>query len=190
MTGKSAKKGADAAEQESAALAEINKRLSEALARTEETEKKVNDVLDAAMRIQADFDNYRKRMQRENEEFKKYANESLISELLGVVDDLERALAHADAKSDLAIGVNAIRQNLMKILAAKGLSEIKADGKFNPNLHEALCTVPGEEDGNIAEVLLKGYRIGDRVLRCTKVKVTKKQKEEGQAEEGEQKCQG
>jgi len=179
MTGKSARKDAGKAD-DAATEKEAAERLAEA-------EKKASDNLDMAIRIQADFDNYRKRVQRENEEFRKYASVSVISEMLGVVDDLERALAHADRNSDLAIGVNAIRQNMMKILISKGLAEIPSDGKFDPNVHEALCTVPGDEDGNIAEVFLKGYRIGERVLRYAKVKVTKKQKEDGQTEEGEQK---
>jgi len=148
-------------------------------------EKKAADNLDMAMRIQADFDNYRKRTQKENEEFRKYAAESLISDMLGIIDDLERALSHADKDSDLAIGVNGIRCNLMRILGSKGLTEISTDGMFDPNIHEAFCTEPGDTDGNIVEVYQKGYRIGDRVLRYAKVKVTKRQ-----TEEGEQKCQG
>jgi len=179
MTGKSVKK--DAGEATGAAAEK------EAAERLAEAEKKAADNLDMAMRIQADFDNFRKRTLKENEEFRKYASESVISEMLGIVDDLERALAHADKDNGLTVGVNAIRQNLMKILVSKGLTEIPAEGKFDPNVHEALCTVPGEEDGNIAEVFLKGYRIGDRVLRYTKVKVTKKQIDNGRSKEGEQK---
>ena len=179
MTGRSVKKDAGEA---TGAVAE-----KEAAERLAEAEKKAADNLDMAMRIQADFDNFRKRTLKENEEFRKYASESVISEMLGIVDDLERALAHADKDNGLTVGVNAIRQNLMKILVSKGLTEIPAEGKFDPNVHEALCTVPGEEEGNIAEVFMKGYRIGDRVLRYAKVKVTKKQIDNGRSKEGEQK---
>ena len=168
MTGKSAKEDAKNAAEEKIAAAE----------------KKASDNLDMAIRIQADFDNYRKRTQRENEEFRKYSNESLISELLGIVDDLERALSHADKDSDLAKGVNGIRNNLMKIFESKGLIEIPTE-RFDPSVHEALCVEPGDTDWKITEVFQKGYRIGDRVLRYAKVKVTKKK-----TEEGEQKCQG
>jgi len=179
MTGRSVKKDAgDKAEE--AILAQVRADL-------EKAEKEAREIMELAKRIQADFDNFRKRVLKENEEFRKYASESVISEMLGIVDDLERALAHADKNDGLAIGVNAIRQNLMKILTSKGLTEIPAEGKFDPNVHEALCTVPGEEDGNIAEVFLKGYRIGDRVLRYAKVKVTKKQIDNGRSKEGEQK---
>jgi len=156
----------------------------EVMDRTAEAEKKAADNLELAMRIQADFDNYRKRMQRENEEFRRCASESMISDMLSIVDDLERALSHADKDDDLTKGINGIFQNMMRMLVSKGLTEIETDGKFDPSIHEALCAEPGESDGNIIEVYQKGYRIGDRVLRYAKVKVTRKQ-----TEEGEQKCQ-
>jgi molecular chaperone GrpE len=170
MTGKSAK--ADAGKK--AATDEI----------IAAAEKKAADNMDMAMRIQADFDNYRKRTQRDNEEFRRYAAESLISDMLGIMDDLERALSHADKDSDLAIGVSGIRNNLMRLFSSKGLAEIPTE-RFDPNVHEALCVEPGGTDGDITEVFQKGYRIGDRVLRYAKVKVTKRQ-----TDEGEQKCQG
>jgi molecular chaperone GrpE len=156
----------------------------EADAKIAEAERKAADNLEMAIRIQADFENYKKRAQRENEEFRKYASESLITEMLGIVDDLERALSHLPEGSDVATGVNAVFQNLMKVLMSKGLAEIRTDGRFDPSVHEALCAVPGEDEGGIAEVFQKGYRIGDRVLRYAKVKVIRKQ-----TEEGEQKCQ-
>ena len=114
MTGKSARKDAGKADDGAAEKA--------AAERLAEAEKKASDNLDMAIRIQADFDNYRKRTLRENEEFRKYASEAIISEMLGIVDDLERALAHADKDNGLTVGVNAIRQNMMKILASKGLT--------------------------------------------------------------------
>ena len=177
VTGRSAKEGPEKA----GPNADTAPAEEEALAAAE---KKAADNLDMAMRIQADFDNYRKRTQKENEEFRRYASESVISDMLDILDDLERALSHADKDSDLAAGVNAIYNNLMKLLGSKGLAEIPADGKFDPNVHEAFCVEPGDDDGIITAVFQKGYRIGDRVLRYAKVKVTKREKE------GEQKCQG
>jgi molecular chaperone GrpE len=174
VTGKSARKDAGDPADDGKASAEL-----------EAAEKKASDNLDMAMRIQADFDNYRKRIQRETEEFRKYAAETIISELLAIVDDLERALSHADANNEMTIGVNGIRNNLMKVLASKGLAEIPTE-RFDPNVHDALCIEYGDEDDGIAEVFQKGYKIGDRVLRYAKVRVTKKQTEE----EGVQKCQG
>ena len=175
MTGKSEKKEKKAAEQPDA-LEELQKKLDEA-------ESKAGEYLQMAQRLQADFDNFRKRTQRENEEFKAFATAGLISELLTIEDDLDRALDSAKEENDFVIGVRGIRQNLMKILESKGLTEIPTDGKFDPNCHEALCVVEADTDGDIAEVFQKGYRIGNKVLRYSKVKVTKKRSET--QEEGE-----
>jgi molecular chaperone GrpE len=151
-----------------------------------EAENKSGEYLQMAQRLQADFDNYRKRTKRENEEYKVFATADLMSELLGIVDDLDRALEHADGKNDFVTGVKGIRQNLMKILESKGLKEIATDGKFDPNFHEALCVEEGDTDGNIAQVFQKGYRIGDKVLRYSKVKVTRKtEKTEDKSAAGE-----
>ena len=175
MTAKSEKKEKKAAEQPDA-VAELQKKL-------EEAESKAGEYLQMAQRLQADFDNFRKRTQRENEEFKAFATAGLISELLTIEDDLDRALDSAKEENDFVIGVRGIRQNLMKILESKGLTEIPTDGKFDPNCHEALCVVEADTDGDIAEVFQKGYRIGNKVLRYSKVKVTKKRSET--QEEGE-----
>jgi len=176
VTGKSAK-------------ADLQRIREEADAKIAEAEKRASENLDIAKRIQADFDNFRKRTQRENEDFKRYATESFIADVLVIVDDLERALMHADAESDLAIGVNGTRSNLMRLLISKGLSEIPTDIAFDPNMHEAFGIQDGDDEGKIAEVFQKGYRIGDRILRYAKVKVIKRTAED-QTEEGEQKCQG
>ncbi|MBE6528159.1 MAG: nucleotide exchange factor GrpE [Thermoplasmata archaeon] len=139
-----------------------------------EAQEQAAKYLDMARRIQADFDNYRKRTQRENEEFRKYASAGIVTDLLNIVDDLDRALEHAKEDDDLAVGIKGVRTNLMKILESNGLQEIPADGKFDPNYHEALCTVDGDEDDQIAEVFQKGYTLNGKVIRFTKVKVTKK----------------
>ena len=175
MTGKSEKKEKKAAEQPDA-VEELQKKL-------EEAENKAAEYLQMAQRLQADFDNFRKRTQRENEEFKTFATAGLISELLTIEDDLDRALDNAKEENDFVIGVRGIRQNLMKVLESKGLTEIPTNGKFDPNCHEALCIVEADTDGDIAEVFQKGYRLGNKVLRYSKVKVTKKRSET--QEEGE-----
>lgn len=130
--------------------------------------------LDMARRLQADFDNYRKRAERDKEEYKTYACSSIVKDLLPIVDDLDRALASATEDSVLVQGVRGVRGNLMKVLEANGLKEMPAEGDFDPNLHEALCAVEGDEDGKIAEVYQKGYTLNGKVLRYAKVKVTKK----------------
>ena len=148
----------------------------------EESENKSGEYLQLAQRLQADYDNFRKRTQRENEEFRTFATAGLITDMLSIVDDLDRALEHADGENDFVIGVRGIRQNLMKALESKGLTDIPTDGKFDPNCHEALCVDDGDEDGDIAEVFQKGYRLGNKVLRYSKVKVTKKKQEEEKIE--------
>ena len=175
MTGKSEKKEKKTAEQP-AEVEELQKKV-------EEAENKAAKYLQMAQRLQADFDNFRKRTQRENEEFKTFATAGLISELLTIEDDLDRALDNAKEENEFVIGVRGIRQNLMKVLESKGLTEIPTDGKFDPNCHEALCIVEADTDGDIAEVFQKGYRLGNKVLRYSKVKVTKKRSET--QEEGE-----
>lgn len=130
--------------------------------------------LDMARRLQADFDNYRKRAERDKEEYKSYACASIVKDLLPIVDDLDRALASSTEDSVLVQGVRGVRANLVKVLEANGLKEMPMDGGFDPNYHEALCMVDGEEDGKIAEVYQKGYTLNGKVVRYAKVKVTRK----------------
>ncbi len=134
-----------------------------------EARQQADQYLDMARRLQADFDNYRKRTQRDAEENRKNACSSIVKDLLTVVDDLDRALASAGEDSVLVQGVRGVRSNLMKVLESNGLSEIPADGAFDPNYHEALCMVDGEEDGMVAEVCQKGYPLPGKVLRYPKV---------------------
>ena len=139
-----------------------------------EAEAKAEKYLDMARRLQADFDNYRKRTERDNAEFRKYACSSIIKDLLTVVDDLDRALGYVKEENDFVTGIRGVRANLMKVLEANGLQEIPAEGDFDPNFHEALCTVEGDEDDKVAEVFQKGYTLNGRVIRYSKVKVTRK----------------
>jgi len=150
----------------------------------EDAEAKAQEYLDMARRVQAEFENFRKRSMKENDEFKKFATADIAADILTVADDLERALAHADDGSELANGVKAIHSNLMKLLQSRGITEIDASGKFDPNCHEALCICEGENDNEITEVFQKGYRMDNRILRYSKVKVTKTKQQEG-----DEKCQ-
>ncbi|MCP9486809.1 MAG: nucleotide exchange factor GrpE [Gaiellaceae bacterium MAG52_C11] len=131
---------------------------------------------DSYLRLAADFDNYRKRVAREYVEVTARANERLLSELLPVLDDLERALeaAAAHEEAQLEEGVQLVHRSLAKLVERNGLSEIPADGAFDPHVHEALLSQPGEgaEPGTVLQVLQKGYRLGDRVLRPTRVIVS------------------
>lgn len=170
MTGKSEKKS------KSEEIQELKDQLAEA-------QNKADEYLDMARRLQADFENFRKRTEKENEEFRKYASADVLTELLNIADDMERALAHADEDSELTIGLKGIQHNIDKILQSRNVVEIPCDGKFDMNVHEAMCVQEGEKDGEITEVFQKGYKMGDKVLRYSKVVVTKAKKE------GEEKCQ-
>ena len=125
------------------------------------------------LRLAADFDNYRKRVAREQVELTRRANERLLNELLPVLDDLERALEaaaeHEEAK--LEEGVRLVHRSLLGLVERHGLSEIEADGAFDPHVHEALLAQPGEgaAEGSVLQVLQKGYRLGDKVLRPARV---------------------
>ncbi len=154
--------------------------------------EKADTYLSMAQRLQADFDNYRKRNERDIADSRKYANQGLISDLLTLVDDLERALANTEEDTEFVRGIKGIQQNLNKTLGTYGLEEIPTDCKFNTDLHEALCVQEADTDGDIAQVIQKGYRIHDRVLRYAKVIVTKKTEQPKTIDEentGEQKCQ-
>jgi len=137
--------------------------------------KQRDEYLDALQRLKAEFDNYRKRVAREQIELTTRANERLVGDLLPVLDDLERALeaatAHEEAK--LEEGVALVHRALADLLLRNGLVEIETDGMFDPHTQEALLSQPSEADeGAVIQVLQKGYRLGDRVLRPARVIVS------------------
>jgi molecular chaperone GrpE len=138
---------------------------------------------DSYLRLAADFDNYRKRVAREHGELAKRANERLLNELLPVLDDLERALEaaakHEEAK--LEEGVKLVHQSLSGVLARHGLTEIGAEGPFDPHVHEALLAQPGDgaEEGAVLQVLQKGYKLGEHVLRPARVIVAQGETTQG-----------
>jgi molecular chaperone GrpE len=135
-----------------------------------------NEYLVLAQRIQADFDNYRKRAQRDKEEFMRSANDRLVADLLITLDDLDRALGPNLGEEELRQGVTQIRSNLMTLLRSYGLREMPEGSAFDPDLHEALAACEGEE-GKVYETYQKGYLIGNRVIRHAKVLVGRNNKE-------------
>jgi molecular chaperone GrpE len=133
-----------------------------------------DEYLDQLKRLKAEFDNYRKREARLQTERATHAAERLVKDLLPVLDDLERALdaasKHEEAK--LEEGVALVHRALRDTLVKEGLEEIETDGRFDPHVHEALLSQPSEaEEGSVIEVVQKGYRLGDRVLRPARVVV-------------------
>ncbi|MFA5005147.1 MAG: nucleotide exchange factor GrpE [Candidatus Omnitrophota bacterium] len=144
--------------------------------------KKSKDSQDKLLRNQADLENIRKRLEREKQDFLKFANEGLVLDLLNVLDDLERTVNLAEStKQDFDAflkGVEMILAHLYEMLKVHGVKPVEAEGKiFDPNFHEALMQVEDKNlpDHTIVEVLQKGYLIHERVLRTAKVKVSKKQ---------------
>jgi molecular chaperone GrpE len=138
-------------------------------------EKERDERIADLKRVAADFDNYRKRVARDQESLVARAHERLVKELLPVVDDLERALVAAEEHEEAKLeeGVRLVHRELRDALAKEGLEEIDTSGAFDPHVHEALLSQPSEEDdGVILEVIQKGYRLGDRVLRPARVVIS------------------
>ena len=155
-----------------------------------------DEYLADLQRIAAEYENYRKRVAREQERLVAHAHERLVRELLPVLDDLERAAKPPihDTESDrgnrvevpptelnapdlqseyeaLREGVRLVERSLRKALEKEGLAEIATDAGFDPHVHEALLTKPedGAEPGSVLEVVQRGYRLGDKVVRPARV---------------------
>ena len=139
---------------------------------------KLQDYSDRYLRLQAEFDNAKKRMQRQQQEFIKYANEEIILELLGILDDLERSVEARETKHEDPVaflkGIEMILSHLYEMLKKHGVRPIEAKGKvFDPSQHEALMQAESDEcpENTVIEELQKGYLFEDRVIRTAKVKV-------------------
>ena len=132
-----------------------------------------DEYLDLLQRVQADFENYRKRAARDQERLVAHAHERLVRELLPVLDDLERALEAAERHEEATLveGVTLVQKALRQALAKEGLAEISTEGAFDPHVHEALLTQPSAEfePGSVLEVVQRGYRLGDKVVRPARV---------------------
>jgi molecular chaperone GrpE len=140
-----------------------------------EAQAKAEEHLKDLQRLAAEFDNYRKRVARDQELLVARATERLVKELLPVVDDLERALDAAEKHEEAKLeeGVRLVHRALEDALRRQGLQEIAVDGRFDPHVHEALLAQPSEaEEGTVIEVVQKGYRLGDLVLRPARVVVS------------------
>jgi len=154
---------------------ELEKQVSSLEERAALLEKERDEHLDDLKRVAAEFENYRKRVARDQASQAARAHERLVKELLPVLDDLERALEAASEHEEgkLEEGVRLVQRELQKALGKEGLVEIETNGNFDPHVHEALLSQPSEQDdGAILEVLQKGYRLGDRVLRPARVVVS------------------
>jgi molecular chaperone GrpE len=146
-----------------------------------ELEAKLAETQDRMLRLQAEFENFRKRALRERQEAAQYGSQNVFKDLLSVVDNLERAIGHAreSGGGDLASflqGVELVQRELLGILEKNHVSEIEALGKpFDPSLHEAMAQVESGEvpPNTVIDVLQKGFQLRDRLVRPSRVIVAK-----------------
>jgi molecular chaperone GrpE len=144
----------------------------------DQLQRERKDYYDRLLRKTAEFDNFRKRVERERREHSEWAAADLLGDLLAVMDDFERALAApAPAEAEpYRSGVELIHRALTELVRKRGVTPIESLGAdFDPHVHQAVAyeEVPGARDGEIVEELRKGYRLGERLLRPAMVKVAK-----------------
>lgn len=150
----------------------------ESVEEVDSKEKEIEDLKDSLQRLQADFNNYRRRSEKEKSEISIFANEKMISEILPVIDNMERALDSSieEKESSVYKGVELVLKQLVDTLNKFGLEEINAkDSEFDPNFHYAVAQEEVEDfDSNtVIEVFQKGYKLSNRVIRPAMVKVSK-----------------
>jgi molecular chaperone GrpE len=169
------------------ASAEVEK-LSQAL---EQKAKEAAEAHDRYLRTYADFENYRKRMQRDLADFKKYANEQMARELLSVVDHLALAIKHAAESNEpggLREGIELVYKQLHDMLEKFGITPFSAQGEpFDPKRHDAAAqeVTDAVPENTVVQVFQEGYMYHDKVLRHAKVSVSKKPQAEAKTEQGE-----
>jgi molecular chaperone GrpE len=166
----------DTGESLDAALAEEERSaVAAAEERTKSVQRELEELKDRHLRKLAEFENVRKRSERERGESRRAALADLAREFLPVLDSFERALAHAtsdDLASDFGQGVLLIERQLADLWQRQGLKEVETTGAFDPNRHEAVATEPSSSAPNsVIEVLRKGYTLGDKLIRPALVKV-------------------
>ena len=153
----------------------------------------LTEANDRTLRLQADFENYRKRAAREHQEAMQFGPQNLVKDLLSVVDNLDRAIDHARQSEGgdlqgLLQGVALVQRELLSVLEQHHVTRVDAMGEpFNPAFHEAMAQVSDDaaEPNTVVDVLQKGYQMRDRLLRPAKVVVTKEAEGSGDGEQGE-----
>ena len=138
--------------------------------------KKIDELTDTLKRLQAEFENFKKRIDKEKQEFVKYAQSDIIQNMLPVLDSFELALKNTNNKEKLVEGVKMIYAQFNSVLQASGLKPIKAIGeKFDPYKHEVLMKKKSDKpEETVLEELQKGYMLNDRVIRHSKVNISGK----------------
>ncbi len=152
---------------------------SELEAQVAEERKRADEYLDNWRRTAADFQNYKRRMEKDRAEHAQYANERLLKRLLDVLDSFDIGFREMpdDVKNAAWVqGMRAVQRQLELILESEGVTPIETEGQaFDPNVHEAMVyePAPGATEGQILDELQRGYKLHDRVLRPSRVKVAK-----------------
>lgn len=152
--------------------------VEEPISEMEESGRLVSEYLDHLQRLQAEFDNYKKRVDREKAELIEYASAELVSELIDIMENLERGVASAKGSDDIdsiVKGMEMVSTQLKDILGSRGLKPIEAVGKkFDPHYHEAMMMTPTDEYpyNTVIEEFQQGYMIKDKVIRYSKVRVS------------------
>jgi len=152
--------------------------VEEPISALEESGRLASEYLDHLQRLQAEFDNYKKRVDREKSELIEYASAELVSELIDIMENLERGVASAKGSDDIdstVKGMEMVSTQLKDILGSRGLKPIEAVGKkFDPHYHEAMMMTPTDEYpyNTVIEEFQQGYMIKDKVIRYSKVRVS------------------
>ena len=161
-------------EEETVETEETEETEQEAEAQEEKKEDPQEDESARYMRLMADFQNYKRRVEKEKSDIYAYANEKVVTDLLTVLDNFERALDHECSDEGFKEGMDMIFKQLFDALGKAGLAEIPALGEeFDPNFHNAVMTEDTDEyeSGKVSGVLQKGYTLNGKVIRPTMVKV-------------------
>jgi len=149
-------------------------------------EDQLNEQKEKVLRLSAEFENFKKRKQREIDEFKKFANETVFRQVLSVVDNLERAIdssTDAEEETSLLEGVKLTHKEILKLFESFNVKVIEADNQpFDPNFHQAVTHAQNNDvpDNTVTNVLQKGYLLHDRLLRPAMVVVSKKVEQQTQ----------
>lgn len=160
---------------------ELQKKLKELEAALEEEKKKSDELRDTAQRVQAEFENFSKRMEKEKEEFKKFSAGAVVADFLAVLDSFDDGIKSMQkhgsvSKEEYIKGLELLKKQFFSVLQKHGLSEMHCVGKkFDPHFHECMLKEHDEkkEDEIVLEEFQKGYLLHDKVLRTSKVKINK-----------------
>lgn len=139
----------------------------------DEAAKLAEERMDQLLRLKADFENYRKRVIREQTELVERASLRIVEKLFPVLDDLDRALDAAEGNESIVRGIELVKKQLNDVLAQEGLERVEAEGAFDPHEHEAVSSIPGDvAEPTVLEVVRPGYKLKGKTVRPALVHVT------------------